>query len=156
MTHKTALSDRLQQVMTESRMIVPGAQALLGFQFSTVFTTAFDRLPPGVKVIHVAGMCAIALAAVLLIAPASFHRIAENGEDSERVVAVASRFVLLSLVPLAVGVALDVWVVVLQTGMSSGLGLLFPVATLAVAIAVWFVYPLVRRRQRPSSADGRE
>ena len=37
--------------------------------------------------------------------------IAENGEDSEHIVAICSRFVVGSLIPLAVGIALDVAVV---------------------------------------------
>ncbi len=148
MTHKTSLTDRLQQVMTESRMIVPGAQALLGFQFATVFTDAVARLTPPVKAIHVAGMCAIALAAILLIAPASFHRIAENGEDAERVVAVGSRFVLLSLIPLAIGVALDVAVVVLQSGIRSAVAIGLPIGMLLASFAVWFMFPMLDRRRR--------
>lgn len=148
MTHRTALSDRLQQVMTESRMIVPGAQALLGFQFSTVFTTAFDRLSTTCKIAHIAGMCCIALATVLLIAPASFHRIAENGEDSERVVRVGAVFVLAALLPLAAGVALDVGVVVAQTQLGSSLVLMIPAATFLVAMIVWFVFPLAVRHAR--------
>ena len=36
-THTISLADRIQDVMTEARMILPGAQALLGFQFATFF-----------------------------------------------------------------------------------------------------------------------
>jgi len=148
MTERPALSDRLQQVMTESRMIVPGAQALLGFQFTTVFTAAFERLPHTVKLLHIFGMTAIAFATILLIAPASFHRIAEHGEDSERVVRVGSRFVILALVPLSIGVALDVGVVAMQMQLGILTAFTFPAATMALAAAVWFVYPLVHRTGR--------
>lgn len=147
-THQTALSDRLQEVMTESRMIVPGAQALLGFQFTTVFTSAFARLPHTVKLLHIVGMTAIAAATVLLIAPASFHRIAEHGEDSERVVRVGSMFVMASLVPLAVGVALDVAVVARQMQLAAWSAIVFPAGTLVFAACIWFVYPLLQRRRR--------
>jgi len=145
MTERTALTDRLQQVMTESRMIVPGAQALLGFQFTTVFTAAFDRLPHGVKLLHIFGMTAIAFATILLIAPASFHRIAEHGEDSERVVQVAARFVILALVPLSIGVAADVGVVAMQMELGRLTAFVFPAATIALSAAVWFVYPIAHR-----------
>jgi hypothetical protein len=152
MTERTALTDRLQQVMTESRMIVPGAQALLGFQFTTVFTAAFDRLPHAAKLLHIFGMTAIAFAAILLIAPASFHRIAEHGEDSERVVRIGSRFVILALVPLSIGVAADVGVVALQMQLGRATALMFPAATMALAATVWFVYPMVYRQQDRATA----
>jgi MFS family permease len=155
-THRTALSDRLREVMTESRMIVPGAQALLGFQFTTVFTAAFDRLPHAIKLLHILGMTSIAAATILLIAPASFHRIAEHGEESERVVRVGSVFVIASLVPLAIGVALDVAVVALQMQLASWTAVAFPIGTLAFAACIWFLYPLLqRRRLRAHSSTAR-
>lgn len=35
----------MEEVLTECRMVLPGAQALLGFQLAIVLMEAFDRLP---------------------------------------------------------------------------------------------------------------
>jgi hypothetical protein len=45
----TALATKVEQLLTEARVIIPGAQALLGFQFIAMLTSGFDRLPPSVK-----------------------------------------------------------------------------------------------------------
>jgi hypothetical protein len=37
-----SLSTRIEQMLTEARVIVPGAQALLGFQLAVAFTRAFE------------------------------------------------------------------------------------------------------------------
>jgi len=44
-------------------MVLPGAQALLGFQFITVFMQSYDRLPSSVKYVHLASLSATALLA---------------------------------------------------------------------------------------------
>jgi hypothetical protein len=39
------IKDKIQQVLTEIRVALPGAQALLGFQFTSLFMEAFQKLP---------------------------------------------------------------------------------------------------------------
>jgi hypothetical protein len=41
----TSLKDRIAQVLVEARVVLPGVQALLGFQFVTILTETFDSLP---------------------------------------------------------------------------------------------------------------
>jgi hypothetical protein len=147
-THKTSLVDRIQHVLTEARMIVPGAQALLGFQFTTFFTSAFERLPDALKYLHIASLGLVALATVFLIAPAAYHRVAENGEDSERVAEFGSRMVVVSLIPLGFGIALDVIVVVEQSGLGRTVATAMASALIASALTLWAFYPMWRRARR--------
>jgi hypothetical protein len=39
------LHARIEQMLTEARVILPGAQALLGFQLVIVLSNAFEKLP---------------------------------------------------------------------------------------------------------------
>ena len=64
-------------------MVLPGVQALLGFQLAVTLTRAFEALPYSSKLVHAAALMLVALAVILLIAPAAFHRIAFSGEDTE-------------------------------------------------------------------------
>ena len=82
--HKTDLSHRIVQVLTEARVVLPGAQALLGFQLAIVLMEAFEKLPAQAKVMHLVSLGFIALATIVLMAPAAYHRIVESGEDTER------------------------------------------------------------------------
>jgi len=49
----TPLSTKIEQVLTEARVIIPGGQALLGFQFVATLTKSFDALPLGIKWFHI-------------------------------------------------------------------------------------------------------
>jgi hypothetical protein len=71
---ETKLPDRIKHVLTEARMVLPGAQALLGFQLAIVISASFETLPNGVKSIHGAALLLVALSIVLLMAPAAYHR----------------------------------------------------------------------------------
>jgi hypothetical protein len=41
----TSLDQKIEQMLTETRVLLPGAQALLGFQLAITFTEAFEKLP---------------------------------------------------------------------------------------------------------------
>lgn len=60
---KTPLEQRVIQMLTECRVVLPGAQALLGFQLLTTFSNAFAELPLSSKMVHLASLVAIAIAA---------------------------------------------------------------------------------------------
>ena len=44
---QTPLKTKIEQMLTEARVVIPGAQALLGFQLIAVLTKAFADLPEG-------------------------------------------------------------------------------------------------------------
>src|ERR1700754_2601263 len=80
---QTPLGTRIEQVLTEARLIIPGGQALFGFQFVAMLTTGFDRLPQTSKIAHAAALGLIALNIVLVMMPAAVHRLSYGGEDSK-------------------------------------------------------------------------
>ena len=49
---ETPLHVKIDHLLTEARVILPGAQALLGFQLSIVLTQAFERLPQSSRIAH--------------------------------------------------------------------------------------------------------
>jgi hypothetical protein len=140
------LHERVNQALTEARVVLPGAQAMLGFQLVTMFTEAFDALPATSKGIHLGSLALIALTVVLLMTPAAFHRIAEAGEDSERLVKLTGRFVLAAMIPLATGMAGDLFVIVRKITDSTQVAAGAATLALALALGMWFGYPFYRRR----------
>lgn len=99
----TPLKERLRQVMTEIRVILPGIQALLGFQFAAILQDSFDKLPSQMQGLHFASLAMVAVSTVLLMSAPAYHRIVVQGEDSEEVVNYANRMILWALVFLALG-----------------------------------------------------
>src|SRR5262249_54969439 len=75
----TPLASRIEQMLTEARVVLPGAQALLGFQFAVTLTHSFEALPVYEKVAHVGALSVVALAVILLMTPAAIHRVALGG-----------------------------------------------------------------------------
>jgi hypothetical protein len=135
---RTPLNTKIEHVLTECRVVLPGVQTLLGFQFATTLMQAFDELPESSKLVHVASLALIAIGMVLLIMPAARHRIVEEGEETEDFHRFASRMLLASLVPLSLGVAADLFVVTRKLTDSVPVGLAAGVVAAVVFLGAWF------------------
>jgi hypothetical protein len=142
----TPLKTKIEQLLTEARVIIPGGQALLGFQFIATLTKPFAQLPAGVQLIHAVGLCAVALAVVLLMTPAALHRIAFHGEDDEDFFRTASRLVIAAALPLALGISADVFVVYYKITDSMTVAAGGGIAALGVLLTFWYGYPAWRGR----------
>jgi hypothetical protein len=79
---KTSTAAKINYALTEARVVLPGAQALLGFQLAIVLTTGFADLPATLKGIHAVAIGSIVLTTVLPMAPAAYHRIVYGGADA--------------------------------------------------------------------------
>jgi uncharacterized protein DUF6328 len=145
---KTNLEQRIVQVLTEARVVLPGAQALLGFQLAMVLMEAFDKLSATDKLVHLVSIGFMALTTIVLMAPTAYHRIVEAGEDTERFHRFASRMVLLALALIAPSFAGDLYVVLRKGGYESA-ALPSALAALACFYACWFGVPRVLRARRP-------
>jgi hypothetical protein len=151
---ETSLKTKIEQLLTEARVIIPGGQALLGFQFVATLTKSFESLPWDMKWVHAAGLTAVALSVLLLMTPAALHRLAFHGEDDPQFYEIGSRLVVAAALPLALGISADVAVVVYKITERSALS--FGLAGIAAAIflVAWYVYPMTVRNasQNPRSA----
>jgi len=103
----TSLDEKIKTALIECRMVLPGAQALLGFQLVTFVEPGFTPLPVLDKVLHILSLFCIANSTILLMAPAAFHRIAEGGENTERMYRYTSTMLLWALLFLAFGICGD-------------------------------------------------
>jgi Family of unknown function (DUF6328) len=144
------LAKKIDQMLTEARVILPGAQALLGFQLSVVLTEAFEKLPGSSQTCHAVALGFVALATILLMAPAAYHRIVYAGESSQRFHDLGSRFIMAATLTLALGLATDVYVVIEKIAASTSIGLSAGAGSLIVLVGLWHISPLLRsRRQTP-------
>ena len=149
----TDLSTKIEQVLTEARVVLPGAQALLGFQFAAILMDAFEKLPRTSQLVHLASLGLIAASIVLLMSPAAFHRIVESGQDTERLHRFSSAMVLCAMVPLAFGIAGDCYVVLDKVLDSAGLALTLAGVSLIFFFGLWFGVTLAMRARRDTAAS---
>jgi len=147
---KTDVHDKIRHALTEARVVLPGAQALLGFQLATMLLEGFDKLPRALKWVHFASLSCIAVAIVLLITPAAWHRIVEGGEENERMHKLASAMVVAALVPLALGLTGDFLIVSYKVTSSPPLAAGLAGALLVIFFGLWFGLTLARRHASAS------
>lgn len=123
-------------------MVLPGIQGLLGFQFIAVFNTRFtERLTSAQQTLHIGAIVLTAIAIALVMAPAAMHRQCEPRTVSARFLALSSRLVLASMLPLALAIGADVYIVSSLVFASSALSVGLTVAVLAVFAVLWFALP---------------
>ena len=148
----TPLHVKIEQMLTEARVILPGAQALLGFQLSIVLTQSFETLSGSSRIVHALSLGLVALAVMLLVAPAAYHRIVYAGEDSDDMHRVGSMLVTAATVPLALGMAGDIYVVIGKI-IGPTTGLTAAAFGLVVLTGLWYGYPLAAAfTRRPSTS----
>jgi hypothetical protein len=142
---ETPLKSKIDQLLTEARVIIPGGQALLGFQFVATLSKSFHELPGWVQAMHAAGLIAVALSVLLLMTPAALHRMAYHGEDDPQFFRIGSALVIASALPLALGIAADIAVVLYSVSKDAAIALMAGATAFLALMTAWYVFPLAHR-----------
>ena len=140
---KTALHVKIEQMLTESRVILPGAQALLGFQLIVMMTKEFDDLPSPVRVAHLVALLSLTLAIILLIAPAAIHRLSFGGRDDPRLQSIGSLLITTALLPLACAISCDVLIALTRLFGDTAASWSAALAVLFFLLGLWYIMPLL-------------
>jgi hypothetical protein len=143
----TPLQVKIEQLLTEARVVLPGAQALFGFQLAIVLTRAFEQLPKASIIVHTASLFLVAIAVMMLMAPAPYHRIVYAGEDTEDMYRVSSTLVTGATLPLGLGLAGDVFVVIAKISGSFAIGSFTGGVAFVFLIGLWYLYPIIVARR---------
>jgi hypothetical protein len=141
----TPLSTKVEQLLTEARVIIPGGQALFGFQFIAMLTKGFDQLPSSSQFVHTTALCLIAMNVIVLMTPAALHRLSFGGEDSEAFLRLGSGLVIAAPMFLALGIAAELYVVFQKVLANSGVALTASLGGLLTLMMFWYIIPLMLR-----------
>jgi uncharacterized membrane protein len=145
-----SLDSAAGHLLEECRMVLPGVQALFGFQLIAVFNDGFsEKLAHPEQLLHLAAIVLTALAMALVMTPAALHRQAEPRAVSERYLWLASGMVLAGMVPLAVAVGLDAYIVSRIIVGNTAFGVVVGAVLIAIFAWLWIVLPRHERRLRP-------
>lgn len=130
----------MRNIIEEARCILPGLQAVFGFQTIAVFNERFNDLALYARACHMVGLALMVIAMALLMTPAVYYR-AQNGYATSLMVRVSRTAIRGALIPLAVGLSLDMLTVVsLATDMLS-LSIAAAVASLLLFVGLWYLIP---------------
>jgi hypothetical protein len=146
---RLSLSDAAEFILEECRMVLPGMQALFGFQLIAVFNSGFrELLSPGEQRLHLLAIVLVVMAAAMIMTPAAYHRQTGAMRLTTRFIKISTRLLLWSMCPLAIGISLDAYLIarmILLDAAVAGIiaGLLF-----TMLMALWYGLPRSRAAQR--------
>jgi hypothetical protein len=103
------LEEETKTVIEEARMVLPGIQAIFGFQLIAVFNSRFQDLTHTEQVLHLVALLMLAVSIALIMIPAAYLRIAARGMVSRHFVELASRFLECAMFPLMLSITVDIF-----------------------------------------------
>jgi hypothetical protein len=139
--------EEMRNIIEEARVILPGLQAVFGFQTAAVFSDRFSELANYARVCHLIGLALIVVSMAMLMTPAVYYR-AQYGNASLRMVSVSRKSIRGALIPLSLGFSLDMLTVMSLATEALAFSILAAVLTLAMFAGLWYVIP----KRDPASA----
>jgi hypothetical protein len=135
------LEKAAQYLLDECRMVLPGIQALFGFQLIVVFSDGFARdLTERERWLHLAAITMTSISVALIMAPAAYHRFSGAREVSSEFIRISTRLLLASMAPLALSISADVYLIArLIAGAFAASAI--AAASFALFVLMWFVVP---------------
>ena len=144
--HYETLEEEATHVTDEARMVLPGVQAVLGFQLIAVFNQRFQDFSFGEQVIHLVAFLLMALAMGLVMTPAAYHRQVERGCVSRRFVDLSSILLTVAMLPLIAGVCLDTYLIARLILNERDQATVVAAGTALLLTCLWYGLPAVYRR----------
>jgi hypothetical protein len=148
-TEDLPLSTAVTHLLEECRMILPGLQALLGFQLVAVFSSQFEtHLSHTEQQLHLLALILLAIAGALVMTPAAYHRQTRPRQVSAHFLLLSGRLLLTALVPLMFGIALDVYLIARVILGNVLVSIVIAAGLVALVGGLWFVFPWWHRHAR--------
>jgi hypothetical protein len=144
--HYETLEEEATHTLDEARMLLPGVQAILGFQLMAVTNQRFVLFSAGEQILYLAAFVLLALAMALIMAPAAYHRQAERGKVTRRFVELSSSFLTLAMLPLTIAFAIDTYLVARLILEDHTMSAIIAAVVALVLAGLWYGLPAVCRR----------
>jgi hypothetical protein len=145
---------KLTELLTETRILLPGTEVFLGFLATLPFSQHFGQLDHARRVVYICTFLATLLALILFVVPASYHRLARPIRHKERFKSFANKFLVAGLVPMSIAMVLASYLITYVVLNRAALAVASVVGSLIVL--VWWVVPLIRAHDRwgsPAKGD---
>ncbi|MCW8193843.1 amine oxidase [Proteobacteria bacterium 005FR1] len=135
---------RYRELLGEVRTIIPGAQVLFAFLLTAPFSSRFSEVDEVGRAIFTISLLSVAAATVLFLAPAAYHRLADQRDRRQRL-NFGVRTTLSGMFLLGVAVVLAIFVVVRFMFHSTPFGLMAGGFAAVLGILMWLIFPLRHR-----------
>jgi hypothetical protein len=150
-THKEELplDKAATLVLDESRMVLPGIQALFGFQLIVVFNDTFtQKLNVFEQRLHLLAIVLVVIATMIIFTQSVFHRQTSEKEVAIEFIRIASRLLLLSMFPVVISICIEFYLLSQVILNNVFLALLLTLCILALFLLLWVGLPRIEALRR--------
>lgn len=137
------LDRELIELLNELRVVLPGVQALFAFLLIVPFNDRFPDISGLERTIYLVALLASALACVLFITPAAFHRLRFRRRDKAQLLRIGNRCAIAGMGALAVAMVAGVFLVTELIVGAALAGALTALVAVPIGI-LWWAVPLVQ------------
>lgn len=124
--------------------MLPGIEVLFAFLLTAVFAQRFQDLDDPGRFLFAVALLASALTVLLLLVPASLHRLSDVDRGTR--VQIAARFQIFASVTMGISMCVAL-LVVIRFVFGTAVGLMAAGALAVIWTALWYVFPLQLRRR---------
>jgi len=136
------LSQAADVLLSEARMVLPGIQALFGFQLIAVFNSTFsEKLSAAEQRLHLLAIILVAISIVIIMTPAAYHRQTGTRTVTQQFIDISTRLMLLSVIPLAISICIEVYLISRLILNDVGVSLVITVGLFVLFVIMWFILP---------------
>lgn len=146
-TEQECCNEEMRNIIEEARVILPGVQALFGFQTIAVFNDRFADLPSYATLCHLIGLGMVVIAVALVMTPAIYYRVVGPDYVSRSMIRRSSLMLRAAMAPLATGLALDMFTVIYRSTDNLHASIGGALATFFVLTGLWFAFPWFEKRR---------
>lgn len=143
-----SIHDKTEEMLQQIRVVLPGTEALLGFQLVVFFNAHFEKLPTLAKYLHLANLMLIIVSTMLLVAPVAFRQIKEKGRNTSSFLTFTSRMLKGSMAFLMLGLSGDTYVaarLAVPEDADSAVAIILAVLVFCLGATLWFLLPWLWR-----------
>lgn len=154
-TEEERIDREVIELLNELRVTLPGVQVLFAFLLILPFQAGFADVTDMERAVFLIAFLATAAATVLLIAPATYHRIQFRERDKLRMLLVSNRLVIAGT--LCLGLAITAAVFLITEVLLGDAAALVIAAVAAIGLLIfWYGLPISSRLRERSGGPTAE
>ena len=144
-----SLDSATRHILEDCRMVLPGIQALFGFQLIAVFNQSFaEKLSTMEQQLHLLSIVLTVAAIALVMTPAALHRQIDPMAVTRRFIESSTMLLLLSMFPLGLSICLEIYLIARVITETVWLSLLIATGLLLMFFSLWILLPRVKKSGR--------
>jgi len=146
--NKEELQKSSDQILQGIRIVLPGTQAVIGFQFIAFFNPVFQSLSTQLKQLHFITLILSIVCSVLLIAPVAFQQLGEDGDPTPKFLSFTKKMLGAAMLLLLLAITGDIYVASQTINIEPVIAKFIAITLFILGLSLWYGYSFYRRSQK--------